>query len=113
VLLRYWGDYCLVAEQDREIIGVLLAIGAGSADDLVYLWQIGVAPRLRRSGLAQDMLREFARRASGGGRTRVQASVAADNPASYGLFARFAQEQDGKLREVAKGDEPTYELFLA
>jgi L-2,4-diaminobutyric acid acetyltransferase len=113
VLLRYWGDYCLIAEQDDEITGVLLAIGAGSADDLIYLWQVGVTPALRGTGLAQGMLCEFAARASRSGRTRVQVSVADDNRASHGLFARFAEEQGDELREIVKGDEPTYELLLA
>lgn len=113
VLLRYWGSYCLIAEEDGMIASVLLAIGTSSAEDLVYLWQIGVAPRARRSGLAQRMLQEFAARASSDGRTRVQVSIAPDNPASLRLFAQLALEQGDELREVVGGEEPTYEFALA
>jgi L-2,4-diaminobutyric acid acetyltransferase len=112
VLLRYWSDYCLIAEEDSEITGVLLAIGAGSADDLVYVWQIGVSLAFRGTGLAQEMLGEFCARASRDGRRRIQVSIAPDNPASFSLFARLARENGEGLREVAGGDEPTYEFAL-
>jgi L-2,4-diaminobutyric acid acetyltransferase len=113
VTLRYWGSLCVIATEDDEIAGYLSSIGSAESADLLYVWQIGVAPCYRGRGLAWQLLQELARRGTARGYRRCEVSIERDNEPSLRLFARLARAAGGAMEEVVGGDEPTYVLPLA
>ncbi len=83
---------CLVAEQDGQVVGVVLGFRRPKSIDTLFCWQIGVLPSVRGQGLAKKMLKAWLRLPGNEPVTRVQATVAEDNAASDRLFRAFARD---------------------
>lgn len=97
VTLRYWGRHCFVATMADRIVGYASAIGSGGGDDVLYLWQIGVASELRGRGLAQRLIESVADVGRESGFQVLQVSIAPDNEASLRAFRRFAASRERSL----------------
>lgn len=90
LLVHDFGDTCLIAEQDGEVVGVVLGYHPPRKPDTAFVWQVGVLPALRGRGLGMRMLQAWLALPTNADCTWVTATVAEDNPASQALFGRLA-----------------------
>jgi L-2,4-diaminobutyric acid acetyltransferase len=105
VLGNYQRHLFLIAENgSNNIVGFVTAIVSDSEPDLAYLWQIGVAERLRGSGLSLQLLDAVAEQLLRAGRTELDVSIAQDNKASNKLFRTFATSRGTELSETGSLD---------
>lgn len=86
ILLRYCGDLSYVAEVDGEIVGFEVGIPASRRDGVYFLWQIGVVPDQRGTGLAQQLLETTEERVRAAGYRTIELTVDPTNEPSYRLF---------------------------
>lgn len=82
-----WGEYfattSLVAHSGDDLVGFVSGFRPPHEPDSLFVWQIGVAPAARRTGLGGRMLDSLIERV---GATRMVATVTPDNLASAALF---------------------------
>lgn len=93
LLFSDFGDTCIVAEQDGELLGFVLAYRPPTRQDELFVWQIGVAPEARGSGLATRMLDALLERPACAGVAYLTATVSPDNEASRRTFASVARRR--------------------
>lgn len=80
----------VVAEtEDGDLAGFVVGHRPPERPDAVFVWQIGVAPWMRRQGLAGRMLEALVAQQSGDVRW-LEATVSPDNVPSMSLFRAFA-----------------------
>ena len=72
-----------IACHGAEICGMLITQNLGEDAEILTL---GVAPHLRRQGVARALLTDFFARARRAGATRIMLEVAADNAAALALY---------------------------
>jgi len=72
-----------IACRGTEICGMLITQSLGEYAEILTL---GVAPHLRRQGVARALLMDFVARARRAGATRIMLEVAADNAAALALY---------------------------
>jgi ribosomal protein S18 acetylase RimI-like enzyme len=88
----------LIAEDDGEVIGSLIAAWNGWRGSL---YRLAVHPRRRRQGLATALVHEGERRLRDCGALRIDAIVAADDPAAVGFWIASGYAcQQGRARFV-------------
>lgn len=90
LLVTDFGDTCLIAEQDGDVVGVVLGYHPPREPTTAFVWQVGVLPALHGRGLGLQMLQAWMALPSNASCTWVTATVAEDNPASQALFGRLA-----------------------
>ncbi len=93
LLFGDFGDTCLLAEQDGELLGFVLAYRPPSRRDELFVWQIGVAPEARGRGLGSRMLDALLERPGCAGVNFLTATVSPDNEASRRMFAAAARRR--------------------
>lgn len=93
LLVTDFSDTCLIAEQDGEVVGVVLGYHPPHQPKTAFVWQIGVLPTLRGCGLGLRMLQAWMDLPANAACQWVTATVAEDNPASQALFGRLAATQ--------------------
>jgi len=86
-----FGQTCLVAEQDNQVVGVLIGYRGVKEPETAFCWQIGVLPAWRGQGLARRMLDAWLDLPAICDARWLTATVADDNEASKRLFLGFAQ----------------------
>lgn len=87
----------LDGDDGESVLGWLSAHRPPSDPEMLFVWQVAVAPPARRSGLAHDLLEDILARESCLGVVRVGASVTATNVASLGFFESFARRHDSHV----------------
>jgi len=85
-----YADTCLVAEVDDRLAGFVLGHRPPTRPDVLFVWQIGVAPFMRRQGLARRLLDTFLERNPDA--RWLEATVTPDNVASRRLFRSVARD---------------------
>jgi L-2,4-diaminobutyric acid acetyltransferase len=100
LLCRDFAETCLVAERNAEVIGFVTAYRPPRRADVLFIWQIGVAPSARRQGLASRMLSELVGRAAEDGCLRfVEATVSPSNQASLRTFESLAARLGSRMTQ--------------
>lgn len=100
-----FADTSVVAEADGEFAGFITGYIRPSAPNTLMIWQVATDSRFRGRGIASLMLAElFDRCQVLEGIDRLETTITADNPASIGLFTKFAQE-----RRIPVVREPLFE----
>jgi len=90
---RDFGETGVVAETvDGHLAGFVVGHHPPARPDAVFVWQIGVAPWMRRQGLGRRMLEALVARQSGHVQW-LEATVSPDNEPSMGLFRSFADDR--------------------
>jgi L-2,4-diaminobutyric acid acetyltransferase len=84
-------DTCLIAERDGAPVGFVLAYRPPRRPDEVFVWQVGVAPEARGTGLGSRLLDELIVLPGCDGIRHVTATVSPDNVASRKLFEGLAR----------------------
>ncbi len=82
----------LVATDTSGVVGFVAAYRPPNRPDAVFVWQVGVARRARRRGLARRMLHAMLDQPGNRDIRFVTATVAPDNRPSMGLFKRLARD---------------------
>jgi GNAT superfamily N-acetyltransferase len=77
----------LVAEQDGNAVG--LALGRRTGAKVFELRDLYVQPAARRSGVAQELMREFVAQAGAGGAEMIELDVLASNADARTIYERW------------------------
>jgi [ribosomal protein S18]-alanine N-acetyltransferase len=105
----------LVAEQDGDAVG--LALGRRTGAKVFKLRDLYVQPAARRSGIAQELMREFVAQAGAGGAEMIELDVLASNADARMIYERWGfQPIELKLgapvaqlgQRLAPADGPTF-----
>lgn len=92
LLATDFGDTCLVAEHDGQMVGLVIGYHPPREADTAFVWQIGVLPTYRGQGLGLRLLQAWLQLPANAHCRWVTATVAEDNAASQALFRRLAAE---------------------
>ncbi len=108
LLCSHFADTSLVAEQQGEIVGFVLAYrppkridGLDGADGpaSIFVWQIAVAASHRGAGLARRLLETLVEQPAVRDVRQLEATVTPSNEASRRLFLGFARRFGASCRE--------------
>lgn len=102
LLCSHFADTSLVAEAGGKLWGVVMAYRPPSQPDDLFVWQVGVAPEARGTGLGRRMLKALWERPACRGARYLTATVSPDNTASLALFDSVARHR-GAPRVVEPG----------
>lgn len=91
LLFSDFGDTCVLAEEDGELLGFVLAYRPPAHPDELFVWQVGVAPEARGRGLATKLLDAALAQPAARGVRYLTATVSPDNEASRKTFAAVAR----------------------
>ncbi|TVQ49526.1 MAG: diaminobutyrate acetyltransferase [Gammaproteobacteria bacterium] len=113
-----FAETCVVAETpDGRMAGFVLGHRPPARPDTVFVWQVGVAPWMRRQGLAGRLLEALLGQQSRPARW-LEATVSPDNSASMQLFRALArsrgvrcEESDFMPARLFPGDHAAERLF--
>ncbi|NJD77308.1 MAG: GNAT family N-acetyltransferase [Candidatus Methanoperedens sp.] len=104
IILRYFGDYCFIGEENGQILGFVMGIVPQSFPGTCFLWQIGVNPPHQGKGIGKKLLREVEEKLEKKGFTRIEATIDPVNIPSQKLFEKMGfkniSEKIGKTIEV-------------
>lgn len=111
LLCRDFAKTCLVATVESIIVGFVTGYRRPENSRTLFVWQIGVAADWRGRRIGSALLDRVVQRARAETPVDfVEATVAADNPASRKLFQSFASAMNVPLHESAADGFPA-ELF--
>lgn len=104
LLATDFADTSIVAEIDGALQGLITGYRPPQRPDVLFVWQVAVAPAAQGNGLAAEMLDHLVRRVRADQRGRaltVEATVAPDNAPSRAFFGAFARRHGVPLTEHA------------
>lgn len=104
----HFRDTCVVAMMNREIVGWISGYLLPGDDSTIFVWQVAVSEKARGCGLGGRMLEALLERDECKNVRRLRTTITADNGASWGLFKKFAREQDGFLDSEAHFTRDTH-----
>lgn len=87
----HFADTCVLAERYGEPVGWISAYRPPAEPHTLFVWQVAVAEAARGLGLGRRMLTHLLARPAAEGVSHLKTTITADNPASWGLFRRFAE----------------------
>lgn len=87
-----FAETCVVAEVDGEMAGFVLGHRPPKRSDAIFVWQVGVAPWMRKQGLARRLIDAFIEQNPDA--RWLEASVTPENTASRKLFRSVARDRD-------------------
>lgn len=93
LLFSDFGQTCLLAEQDGELLGFVLAYRPPTRHEELFVWQIGVAPEARGRGLGTRLLDAVLEQPGCQGVDFLTATVSPDNVASRKMFTAVARRR--------------------
>jgi ribosomal protein S18 acetylase RimI-like enzyme len=99
LFLDHFHATSLVAEQDGALAGFLVGFLSPSQPGEAYIHFVGVAPHLRRTGLAADLYTRFFTLAEGDGRTVVSAVTSPLNTGSVAFHRRMGFAVAGPVQD--------------
>lgn len=91
LLCEHHADTCVVAELDGKLVGAVTAYFVPAQPDVLFVWQVAVAPGMQGQRLASRMLDRLIERCATERPLRtVQATISPSNIASRKLFTSLA-----------------------
>ena len=93
----HFAETCVLAEIDGEAVGWISAYIRPDDPDTLFVWQVAVSAKARGAGLGTRMLEHILDREVCADVTQMQTTITTDNDASWALFSRFADRQDGDM----------------
>ena len=94
LMFAHHGASCVVAEEDDELVGFVLAYRPPNRPSTIFVWQIGVAESMRGRGLGLTLLNELLSLPANRCVRYLEASVTETNVPSRRLFGALAREFD-------------------
>lgn len=100
LLCRDFAETCLVAELDDSIVGFVTGYRPPMRPEVLFVWQVAVAPSARKQRLALRMLLDLVERLRSDGVQNVEATVTPTNEPSRALFRSLARELDAPIEQT-------------
>lgn len=104
IILRYFGDYCFIAEENSQIIGFAMGIVPQTFPGTYFLWQIGITPSYQGKGIGGKLVREVETEMRKLKFERIEVTIDPVNLPSKKLFEKMGyqniSERVGKTIEV-------------
>lgn len=97
LLLDDFGDTCVIAEDDGELLGFILGYRPPRRPHVVFVWQVAVSAAARGRGLGGRMLEALVRLEGCRGVTHLEATVTPSNQPSRALFRAFGRRQGAEV----------------
>lgn len=94
---RHLASTSVVADLGGEIVGFVSGYRPPIHDDVIFVWQVGVHPKMRGHGLAKRMLMEILGRDTCKGVRWVESTVTPNNLPSQRLFRSLARQLDTEI----------------
>lgn len=97
-----FADTAIVAEDDGDLLGFITGYHPPTRPEVLFVWQVAVAPSAQGRGLASAMLDGLADRVRTdrhGHPLTVEATVAPNNKESRALFGAFARRHGVPMTE--------------
>lgn len=93
LLCSDFSDTCVLAETEQGLAGFVIAYRPPKRPDEVFVWQVGVAPAARGTGLGGRLLDALLAAPGCQGVRYLTATVSPDNTASLQLFRGVARRR--------------------
>lgn len=100
ILAKFLSEICFIAVEKDEIIGFVGGIRSTKKENIVYLWQLSVAPAYRRQGVGASLIGRMMDAAQKIGAKSLQFTIAPDNFASYMTFTDFAYKHRLPMKKI-------------
>jgi L-2,4-diaminobutyric acid acetyltransferase len=100
-----FADTSIVAEHDGDLLGFITGYHPPTRPEVLFVWQVAVAPSTQGTGLGSAMLDGLVARVRTDRRghpVTVEATVAPSNQQSRRLFGAFARRHGVSLTEHAR-----------
>lgn len=95
----HFSKTCILVEHNGEIAGFISGYQKPAQLNVLFIWQVAVAPPFRGKGLAFDMLDMLLQREGLSNITTIETTITKDNDASWALFKKL-DALHGNLGEV-------------
>jgi diaminobutyrate acetyltransferase len=103
IILRYFGDYCFIAEDNGKIIGFVMGIVPQSISHTYFLWDIGIDSSYQRQGIGTALLKEIENELEKLGFIRIEVTIDPVNTSSQKFFEEMGYKNiSGKERKTIK-----------
>ncbi len=99
LLCKDFSETCMVAEADGDVLGFVTAYLKPGHEDLLFIWQVGVARELHGQGVASRLLDELLQRERCRGVRYLETTITPSNTASHALFKGLARRLNANLSE--------------
>jgi len=100
LLSTHFANTSVVAELNGQVVGFVAAYLLPNRPNVVFVWQIGVDPGCRRSGLGKRLLRHLISLQHVRNARFLEATVTPSNRPSRRLFESFAAEFGAGCRDM-------------
>jgi diaminobutyrate acetyltransferase len=88
IMIRYFGDSCIVAEFKNELIGFILGFRSQVDKKKLFLWQIGVFSKYREQEIGKRMIDKFENLAEKKECKIIELTVDPENKPSFRFFEK-------------------------
>jgi len=92
IILRYFGDYCFIAKDSGQIIGLIMGIVPQGFPGTYFLWEIGVSPSYKRQGIGGKLVREVESELRKLAFKRIEVTIDPVNLPSQKLFEKMGYQ---------------------
>ncbi|HII05752.1 MAG TPA: diaminobutyrate acetyltransferase [Methanotrichaceae archaeon] len=92
LLCHHFADTCVVAEEGEKIVAFLSGYRPPGREEVFFVWQVAVDPRMRGRGLGKLLLQEVLRRPASRGCRFLETTISPSNEASQRLFCSLARD---------------------
>lgn len=108
LLCEHHAGTCVRAVHDGRTVGFVSAYRIPQRPEVIFVWQVAVAPAMRGSGLAGRMLQHLLQREAVRGCRFLETTVSPSNLPSRRLFEALAREQEAALAESVLFSESAF-----
>ncbi|HEX9759129.1 MAG TPA: diaminobutyrate acetyltransferase [Nitrospiria bacterium] len=86
VLFKHFPDTCVVAEQEKNLIGFVTAYIPPASPNVLFIWQIGIQPIMKEKGLGKSLITHLLKRPVCQNISFIETTITPNNVASKALF---------------------------
>lgn len=104
LLAHDFAETCLVAEAEGRLVGFVTGYRPPERPDVVFVWQVGVAPDARGRGLGLALVDALVERTRTHGVRYLEASVTPSNDTSWRLFESVATRRGADIVKASLFD---------
>jgi diaminobutyrate acetyltransferase len=101
-LFRNFNDSCFVATDQEQPVGFITSHPTTTPSSEWFIWQAGILPEYRRTGLIDELQDHVIDVARNSGALALNISIETDNPRSFGAFNRMAIRLGTSMEEVER-----------
>ena len=100
VLAYHFKELTFVAEENGNLVGYISGLESKRFKNTWFIWQIGVIPSFRGSGLSQKLLKHFFEKAKENYIRYIQVTIDPNNLASLKCFKRFVRKSNFQMNKI-------------